>query len=131
MNFEFQLPLWAIFYCGLIFANGVITIIMSHNKTKLYVLAQLLSTAFMISFFFIHYGAVARGSDDMVLFAMLGFIFFQEIFINYELYKRVVFEQIPKDDRAVMIPVLGVIMVVFLLPFFYVVLEVLKILTLF
>lgn len=124
MNFEFQLPLWAIFYCGLIFSNGVITIIMSQNRSGLYILAQLLSTAFMISFFFIHYEAVARPSDDMVLFAMLGFIFFQEVFINYKLYKRVMFEQILKEDRAIMIPILGVIMSVFLLPFFYVVFEV-------
>ncbi len=126
MNFEFQLPLWAILYCGLIFANAIITIIMSQNRTKLYVLAQLLSTAFIISFFFIHYGAVAKPSDDMVLFAMLGFIFFQEVFINHELYKRVMFEQIPKEDRAVMIPIFGIIMSVFLLPFFYIVFEVLN-----
>lgn len=76
MNFEFQLPIWAIFYSGLIFANGVITIIISQNRTKLYVLGELLSTAFMVSFFFIYYGAASRPSDDMVLFVMLGFIMF-------------------------------------------------------
>ncbi len=125
MNFEFQLPIWAIFYSGLIFANGVITIIISQNKTKLYILGELLSTSFVISFFFIYYGAIARPSDDMVLFLMLGFIFFQEIIVNHQLYKKVMFEQIPKEDRAVFMPVLGVIMFVFLMPFFYVVFGVL------
>ncbi len=125
MSLEFHMPLWAILYCGLIFANGVLTIIISQNRTPLYVLGQLLSTAFIISFFFIYYGVVSKPNEVMILIFMLIFIFFQEIWINKELYNRLIFEQISDEQKSTVMFVLGVIMLVFLMPFFYVVVSVL------
>ncbi len=125
MNFEFHMPLWAILYCGLIFANGVLTIIISQNRSPLYILGQLLSTAFIISFFFIYYGIVSKPDEVMILILMLLFIFFQEIWINKELYNRLIFEQISDEQKSTVMFVLGVIMLVFLMPFFYVVVSVL------
>ena len=116
MNLELHLPLWAILYCGMIFANGIITIKMSNNKTITYMLSQLLSTAFMITFFFIYYGAIAGADDKTIYIIMVLFILFQEVWVNKELYKRLITEQIPANERAIVITVLGIIMTIFLLP---------------
>jgi ABC-type multidrug transport system permease subunit len=123
MNLELHLPLWAILYCGLIFANGIITIKMSNNKTITYMLSQLLSTAFMITFFFIYYGAVAGVNDKNIYIIMVLFILFQEIWVNKKLYKRLIAEQIPAHERAIVITVLAIVMLIFLLPMIFIVIS--------
>ena len=121
MNLEFHLPLWAILYCSLIFANGIMTIIISNNKNIIYILSQLLSTAFMISFFFIYYGAITGADKKSVYIIMICFILFQEIWINRALYKKLVIEQTPASERAIVITSMGIIMALFLSPLFYII----------
>jgi hypothetical protein len=123
MNFDLHLPLWAIFYCGLIFANGIITIYISNNKNITYILSQLLSSAFMISFFFIYYGAVEGTSEKSVYILMICFILFQEIWINKELYKQLIVDQIPAPERSAVISALGIVMTVFLIPIIFIIIS--------
>ncbi|HIP02812.1 MAG TPA: hypothetical protein EYH01_02875 [Campylobacterales bacterium] len=121
MSFELHLPLWAILYCGLIFANGIVTVIISNNKNITYILSQLLSSAFMISFFFIYYGAVKGANEKTVYVLMITFILFQEIWVNQSLYKRIIVEQIPQNERSVVISALGITMAIFLSPLIYII----------
>ena len=48
-----QMPLWAILYSGLILASAAGTIMISGRKSPLYILGELLSALFAISFFFL------------------------------------------------------------------------------
>jgi len=121
MSFELHLPLWAILYCGLIFANGIVTVIISNNKNITYILSQLLSSAFMISFFFIYYGAVKGANEKTVYVLMITFILFQETWVNQSLYKRIIVEQIPQNERSVVISALGITMAIFLSPLIYII----------
>jgi hypothetical protein len=123
MNFELHLPLWAILYCGLIFANGIVTVIISHNKNITYMLSQLLSSAFMISFFFIYYGAVGGASDKIVYIFMIIFILFQEIWVNKALYKQLILEQVPLHERSAVLSALGIVMAIFLMPLVYIIIN--------
>ena len=120
MNLELHLPIWAILYCGLIFANGILTIKISNNKTIIYTISQLTSTAFMISFFFLYYGAVKGVNDKTIYLIMVLFILFQEVLVNRELYKTVIIEQIPPQERDIALIVLAIITIIFLLPLIYV-----------
>ncbi len=122
MNFELHLPLWSILYCGLIFANGILTVNISNNKNIIYILSQLTSTAFMISFFFVYYGAVKGVEDKSIYVAMILFILFQEIWVNRELYQKLIIEQIP-HERSMAITVISVIMVIFLLPMIFIIIS--------
>ncbi len=123
MNLELHLPLWAILYCGMIFANGVVTVIISPNKTAIYILSQLLSMAFMISFFFIYYGAVGGASDKVLYILMVIFILYQEIWVNKELYKQLIIEQVPLHERSAVVSALGIVMAIFLLPLVYIIIN--------
>jgi hypothetical protein len=117
------MPLWAIFYCSFIFANGVLTVIISQNRSNIYMISQLLSTALAISFFFIYYGVVDK-PDNTVLTLMILFILFQEIWVNKELYNKLIYEQIPENERDVTLISIGVILLIFLLPFIYIIIKV-------
>ena len=123
MSFELHLPLWAILYCGLIFANGIVTVIISNNKNITYMLSQLLSSAFMISFFFIYYGAVRGASDNVLYILMVIFILYQEIWVNKELYKQLFIEQVPMNERNAVISFLGIIMTIFLTPMIFIIIN--------
>jgi len=123
MSFELHLPLWAILYCGLIFANGIVTVIISNNKDITYILSQLLSSAFMISFFFIYYGAVGGASDKVLYILMVVFILYQEIWVNKELYKQLIIEQVPLHERNGVISALGIVMAIFLIPLVYIIIN--------
>ena len=120
MDLQFHLPLWAILYTSVIFANAVVTIIISGNKSLIYQLSQLLSSAFMISFFFIYYGVIPTLSHGSMIL-ILCFIVFQEVWVNKELYNRYIFDNIPKEEKSLAIGILAVLMLLFLLPLFFVV----------
>jgi len=119
MDIQLHMPFWAIFYCGFIFANGVLTVIISQNKNPFYIISELLSTAFAISFFFIYYGIVDK-PENTILVLMILFILFQEIWINRELYNKLVFQQIPASERGSVLGIIAVILLIFLLPLFYI-----------
>ncbi|MCH9813332.1 MAG: hypothetical protein K0U47_05240 [Epsilonproteobacteria bacterium] len=121
MTFELHLPLWAIIYCGLIFANGLLTIYLSPNQTKVYIIAQLLSTLFTISFFFFYYHIFERPETLTVLLLMLLFILYQESYANKALYKKILIDNIPPAERKVTLYFVGITILFFLFPFFYVV----------
>lgn len=123
MNFELHLPLWAIFYCGLIFANGIVTILISGNKNIIYIISQLLSTAFMISFFFIYYGAVIGPNEKTIYLLMIIFILFQEIWVNKALYEQLIIDQVPPNERSTVLFSIGFIMIIFLIPLFYIIIS--------
>lgn len=82
-------------------------------------LSQLLSTAFMISFFFVYYDIVEK-PDRVIIVLMVLFILFQEIWVNREIYQEMVFKQIPHEHKNSAIFTIGILMIVFLLPLFYV-----------
>ena len=123
MSLSFHMPFWAIFYCGFIFANGILTVIISQNKNPFYIISQLLSTAFAISFFFIYYEVVDK-PENTILVLMILFILFQEIWVNRELYNRLVFEQIPASERDITLIFIAIMLLIFLLPFFYIVIKI-------
>jgi hypothetical protein len=52
---------------------------------------------------------------------MLFFILYQEIWVNKKLYKKFVSDNIPKQERSTVFLVLGIMMIIFLSPFIYVV----------
>lgn len=75
----------------------------------------------MISFFFIYYGAVKGANEKTVYVLMITFILFQEIWVNQSLYKRIIVEQIPQNERSVVISALGITMAIFLSPLIYII----------
>lgn len=75
----------------------------------------------MISFFFIYYGAVKGANEKTVYVLMITFILFQEIWVNQSLYKRIIVEQIPQNERSVVISALGITMSIFLSPLIYII----------
>lgn len=126
MIFEFHLPFWAILYCGLILANGILTLFLNPDKTPLYIIAQLLSTLFTISFFFFYYEALDRPDNIMTLLLMLFFILYQEIWANKTLYQKMIFENIPSSERIFTLTLIIITMALFLLPFLFIVISLIK-----
>ena len=93
------------------------------QENIIYILSQLLSTAFMISFFFIYYGVVAGASEKNIYLLMIGFILYQEIWVNKELYKKLIVQQTIPHERGVITSILAVTMLIFLLPMFYIIIS--------
>jgi len=123
MDIQLHMPFWAILYCGFIFANGVLTIIIAQNDNLFYKICQLLSAAFAISFFFVYYEIVEK-PDNTILTLMLFFILFQEVLVNRKLYDRLIFSQIAENEKNIVIASMGITLFIFLLPFIYVVVKV-------
>ena len=125
-NLHSMMPLWAIFYTGFILASAAGTIMISGRKSSLYILGELLSAFFAISFFLFYYGVLAYPSSIMIVVLMLGFIFFQEIWINRELYGFLQMEDVDEGEKRFTLWFGALFLAIFLLPFFWIVSEVFK-----
>ncbi len=120
------LPLWAIFYCALILASAAGTIMISGRRTAIYIVGELLSAVFAISFFLFNYGVLAYPSTIMIVLMMLSFILFQEVWVNRELYSFLRMEDVNANERKFTLWFTTLFMGIFLLPFFWVLAEVFK-----
>jgi len=124
-SLSLQMPLWAILYSGLIFASASGTIMISGRRDLLYITGEYLSAAFSIMFFAIYYTVVPYPSM-IVLIMMLGFILFQEIWINRKLYGFLDDGSVPKDEQKFLLIFTLVFFSVLLAPFIWVVYQVMK-----
>ncbi len=120
MSFDLNIPFWAIFYCTFLMANGAMTVVISPDRSAKYIFGETLSTLLAISFFFMYFGTIKTPST-LILSLILFFILYQEIWVNKELYKQMVFDNIPEHERSKMFNILAVLLLVFLSPFIYVV----------
>jgi hypothetical protein len=119
MEFQTDMPMWAIIYSIFIFVNGVATVIVSKNKSLIYAISQLLATAFMISFLFVYYQQVEK-PESFVIVLMVGFILYQEVVVNREIYEDLVFSQLEGEAKGFKIG-LFIFMALFLMPIFYII----------
>jgi len=119
-----QMPLWAILYSGLILASAAGTIMISGRKSPLYILGELLSALFAISFFLFNYEVVTYPPVLSIPFLMLTFILFQEVWINRELYTFLEMGDMPAQERKFMLGFIAIMMTLFLAPFFWITLSV-------
>jgi hypothetical protein len=120
------MPLWAILYTGLLLASAAGTIMISRSKSPLYIVAELLSGIFAVSFFLFYYEVVAYPSTIMIVVMMLAFILFQEIWVNRKLYGFIKDDQASKEENRIVLFFTAVIFLLFLSPFIWVVIEVFK-----
>ncbi len=123
-SFSLHMPLWAILYSGLILASATGTIMISRRKSPLYILGELLSALFAISFFLFYYEVVAYPPALSILILMLSFILFQEIWINRELYGFLKMKDISPQERKFMLGFMAIMITLFLAPFFWITLSV-------
>jgi hypothetical protein len=121
-----HMPLWAILYCGVIFASASGTIMMSKRKDILYIAAEYLSAAFAIMFFAMYYEVTPYPSSIMIAVGMLGFILFQEIWVNRKLYSFLKKGDESPKERQFLLLITTVVFLGFLSPFIWVVVEVFK-----
>ena len=124
---ESHLPIWAIIYSGLIFGSGIGTIIMNKDRTPLYIIMELLSTAFSISFFFIYYEKVAYPESISTILAMILFILYQEAWVNRKLYRFISDDnEVSENEKKPLLIFTIVFMFLLLSPFLWLVFEVLS-----
>lgn len=121
-----QMPLWAILYSGLILASAAGTIMISGRKSPLYILGELLSALFAISFFLFYYEVVIYPPALSIPILMLAFILFQEVWINRELYSFLEMGDMPPQERKFMFGFMAIMMTLFLAPFLWITLSVFK-----
>ena len=121
-----HMPLWAILYCGVIFASASGTIMMSGRKDIFYITAEYLSAAFAIMFFAIYYDVTPYPSSIMIVLGMLGFILYQEIWINRKLYSFLKKGDESPSERRFLLIFTALVFLGFLSPFIWVVTEVFK-----
>jgi len=123
---EIHLPLWAVIYAIILFINSIGTIIISQSKSPLYILGQLLSGIFAITFFLFYYNLLPRPNNIITPLLMLGFILFQEIWINRELYNLLSLNNIPKEEHKFMLLFIPLVTILLISPFVWIVLQVFK-----
>ena len=121
-----HLPLWAILYCGMIFASASGTIMISPRKDILYIISEYLSAAFAIVFFALYYGVIAYPEDIMIPMAMLGFILYQEIWVNRKLYTFLKNEDESPKERMFVLFFTALVFLLLLSPFLWIISEVFK-----
>ncbi len=121
-----SLPLWAILYSGVILASAAGTIMISKRKHPFYVIAELLSGFFSVTFFLIYYGVIPYPSSLTIPILMLGFILFQEMWINRSLYGFLKMEDTSPQERQFTLFFSAFFMLLFLAPFIWIVSEVFK-----
>ena len=124
-EFSLHMPLWAILYCGLIFASASGTIMMSGRRDILYITAEYLSAAFSIMFFAIYY-EVTPYPSIMIVIMMLLYILYQEAWVNRNLYGFLKDDTVPKEEQKFLLIFTAVFFLLFLSPFIWVLIEVFK-----
>ncbi len=120
------LPWWVLFYIALLLFNGAGTVWISGSRSPLYILGELLSTLFAITFFLFYYLPRTRPDSIFVPAAMLGWILIQEIWVNRRLYDLISVEGLPKEQRRWMLLVIPPLFILLLSPLLWVVLQLFK-----
>ena len=121
-----HMPLWVIFYCGLIFASASGTIMISGRRDILYITLEYLSAAFAIMFFAIYYGTVPYPTSIMIPIGMLGFILFQETWVNRKLYSFLKTAKESPQERLFVLFFTAILFLLLISPFIWVVVEIFK-----
>ena len=121
-----QMPLWAILYSGLILASAAGTIMISGRKAPAYIVGELLSGILSIMFFLFYYAVIPYPSSIMIVITMLVYILHQDLWINRELYGFLKDDSIPKEERKFLYIFTAVFFLLFLSPFIWVIIEVMK-----
>lgn len=121
MEFGSVMPFWAILYCGILLANGLLTIMISFDKSLIYQLSQSASTLFAILFFMFYYGVISKPDSITPMLLMLAWMLYQEIWGNRVVYQKLFQDFIPPHDRATTINYIITVTLLFLTPFFYIV----------
>ncbi len=121
-----DVPFWSIIYLFVLFLSAVFTIVISPNKSPFYILAELVSGLFAIMFFLFHYGVIPYPSHVLTPLLMLGFILFQEIWVNRDLYNMLSLQNIPEEEHRTMLLIVPLTTILFLSPFIWVVVQVFR-----
>ncbi len=119
-------PFWSLIYLLLLLLSAVFTIVISPSKTPFYILAELSSGLFAIMFFLFYYGVVPYPAHIATPLLMLGFILFQEIWVNRDLYNLISLQNVPEEEQKSMLFVVPLVTILFLSPFIWVVLQVFR-----
>ncbi len=120
------MPVWSVFYCMVFLISVIYTIKISPDKSITYQLSELASGIFAVSFFLIHYHILPYPPNIMIPLLMLGFILFQEIWVNRELYNLISLQNIPEEEHRFMLWFVPLTTILFLAPFVWVVMQVFK-----
>ena len=121
-----HMPLWAILFCGLIFASASGTIMMSGRRDIGYITLEYLSAAFSIMFFAIYYGVIPYPKSIMIPLGMLGFVLFQEVWVNRKLYGFLQDESVPKEEQKFILIFTAFFFFLFVSPLLWVIIKVFK-----
>ncbi len=121
-----HMPLWAILFCGLIFASASGTIMMSGRRDIGYITLEYLSAAFSIMFFAIYYAVIPYPESIMIPLGMIGFVLFQEVWVNRKLYGFLKDDSIPKEEQKFMLIFTAFFFLLFVSPLLWVMIEVFK-----
>jgi len=121
-----HMPWWAILYSGLILASATGTIMINKERTPLYIVAELLSGLFAVMMFLFYYTVIPYPSSIMIVIGMLGFILFQEIWINRKLYGFLKTGDASPSEEKFLLYFTVVFFLVFLSPFLWVLAGVFK-----
>jgi len=121
-----HMPLWAVLYAGLLFASATGTIMISGRKSPLYIVGELLSGFFAISFFLFYYQVIPYPATLSTVVIMVLFILFQEAWVNKELYSfvEIEFETIPQHEKKYVLGFMFFFIILLLAPLFWVTLSV-------
>lgn len=98
----------------------------SGRRDMFYITLEYLSAAFAIMFFAIYYGSVPYPESIMIPIGMLGFILFQEIWVNRKLYSFLQNENENPKGTMIVLFFTAIIFLLLLSPFLWVVVEVFK-----
>jgi len=121
-----QLPWWALLYCIILLINGAGTLYIAGKSSPFYILGEMFSTLFAITFFLFYYEVLPRPASVWIPLGMLGWILFQEIWVNRHLYDMISVEGLPEEQRRQMLIFIPIIFILFLAPFVWVVLQLFK-----
>ena len=106
--------------------SAVFTVYISPNKSPFYILAELASGLFAVMFFLFHYGVTPYPSHVLTPLLMLGFILFQEIWVNRDLYNLLSLQNVPEEEHRTMLLIVPLTTILFLSPFIWVVVQVFR-----
>ncbi len=119
-------PFWSLIYLFVLFISAIFTIVISPDKTPFYILAELTSGLFAVMFFLFYYGVVPYPSHLLTPLLMLGFILFQEIWVNRDLYNLISLQNVPEEEQKSMLLIVPLVTILFLSPFIWIVLQVFR-----
>lgn len=120
------MPLWALLYVIGLIASAVFTIYISNNRSLIYIAAELSSGILASTFFMIYYHLIPYPATVITPLLMLGFILFQEVWVNRKLYDMLSLDNIPKEFHHLMLIILPLSTILFLAPFVWIVAQVFK-----